>query len=86
MVNSTKERSLFFYEVQLENSFFCYVIDHRSIPYLGVLNTPIILSFMLLPPRDMSEAGHPNRIEWDDSFSFRICKIKISIKSHIAVY
>lgn len=28
--------------------------------YLGVLNTPTILSFMLLLARDTSEPGHPN--------------------------
>ncbi|KAF8377453.1 hypothetical protein HHK36_030830 [Tetracentron sinense] len=36
-------------------------------------------------PRDMSEPGHPNRIEWDDSSSFRICKIRILNKCHSAV-
>jgi len=30
--------------------------------YCRVLNTPIILSFMLLLPRDMSDPGHPNPI------------------------
>lgn len=56
-----KKRSLF-YEVQIE-FFFLFVTKSTmdQFPfYLGVLNTPIILSFMLLLPRDMSEQGHPH--------------------------
>ena len=79
----------FFYEVQIEIPLYliCYEIDHRSIPFLfGSIDYTPILSFMLLFPSDMSGPGHPNWIDWDDSFSFRVCKIRISIKSHIAVY
>nr|YP_011009793.1 translational initiation factor 1 [Garcinia esculenta]QUJ10262.1 translation initiation factor 1 [Garcinia anomala]WPW46254.1 translational initiation factor 1 [Garcinia esculenta]WQG15120.1 translational initiation factor 1 [Garcinia esculenta]WQH62405.1 translational initiation factor 1 [Garcinia esculenta]WQM20572.1 translational initiation factor 1 [Garcinia esculenta] len=41
---------------------------------------------MFLLPRNMSDPGHPKLIQWDDSFSFQNYKIKILIKSHIAVY
>jgi len=28
---------------------------------------------MLFLPKHMSEPGHPNWIEWDDSFSIKTC-------------
>ncbi|KVH99473.1 hypothetical protein Ccrd_022293 [Cynara cardunculus var. scolymus] len=40
-----------------------------------VLNTSLILRFMLQLPRNMSGAGHPDWTKWDDSFSFRICTL-----------
>ena len=88
LITQKQKKEVFFHEVQLEYFILFYWIDHRPIPlfYLGVLNTPIILSFILLFPRDISDSGHPNSIDWDDSFIFLICKIKISIKSHIAIY
>lgn len=72
MVNSTKE--VFFSRGTTINSYLFVTestIDQFPV-YLGVLNTPILLSFMLLLLllRDMSDPGHPNLIEWDDSFSF----------------
>lgn len=80
-------RKKYFSRGTTSNSYF-YVTESTidQFPFFGVLNTPIILSFMLLLPRDMSESGHPNRSEWDDSFLVPICKIRILIKSHIAVY
>lgn len=71
MVNSTKERSLFS-RGRTKNSYLFVTestIDQFPF-YLGVLSTPIILSFMLLLTRDMSDPGHPDSIKWDDSLSF----------------
>ena len=73
MVNSTKakERSLFSRGTTKHSYLFVTESTIDQLPfYLVVLNTPIILSFMLLLLRDMSEPRHPNWIEWDDSFSF----------------
>ena len=87
MFNSTKEVFFFLRGTTINSYLFVTESTIDQFPfYLGVLNTPIILSFMLLLPRDMSDPGHPNSIEWDDSFSFGICKNKILIKSHIAIY
>ena len=75
MVHSTKQKSLFD-EVQAKIPIYfdriCYEIDHRSIPFLfvGSFDYIPILSFMLRFPSDMSGPGHPNWIDWDDSFSF----------------
>ena len=89
MINSTKakERSPFSRGTTRNSYLFvtASTID-QFLFYWGVLNTPIILSFILLLSRDMSDPGHPNSIKRDDSFSFQNCKIRISIKSHIAVY
>lgn len=71
MINSTKakERSLFSRGTTSNSYLFVTesTIDQFHF-YWGILNTPIILSFMLLLPRDMSDPGHPNSIKWDDSF------------------
>lgn len=56
-----QKKTSLFYEVQIEFFFFVTKSTMDQFPfYLGVLNTPIILSFMLLLPRDMSEQGHPH--------------------------
>lgn len=73
MVNSTKEVFFFSRGTTINSYLFVTESTIDQFPfYLGVLNTPIILSFMLLLLllRDMSDPGHPNLIEWDDSFSF----------------
>lgn len=63
MLNSRNERSLFsrgttrnFYLFGTEST-----IDQFPF-YWGVLNTPRILSSILLLPRYMSDPGHPNSI------------------------
>ena len=65
MIHFTKERSLFSRGTAGNSYLFVFVtestIDQFHF-YWGVLNTPIILSFMLLLPRDMSDPGHPNSI------------------------
>ena len=58
LIPQKKEVFFLFYEVQVE--IFISLLPMDQFPfYLGVLNTPIILSFMLLLLRDMSEPGHP---------------------------
>ena len=82
-------KSLFFFSRDITSNSYLSVIESTidQFPFhLEVLNILIILSFMLLFPKHMSELGHPIQSDWDDSFSVRICKMKILIKSHIAVY
>lgn len=93
MVNSTKQKKeVFFSRGTTQNSYlliYFYRLDHRPIPFLfGSIEYTHNSELHITPPKRhiMSDPGHPNSIEWNDSFSFLICKIIISIKSHIAVY
>lgn len=91
MVNSakTKKKKSFLTRYNYKLIFRCYEIDHGSIsPFFGSIEYTHN-SELHIPPlkRHVRARASPLVwIKWDDSFSFRICKIIISIKSHVAVY